>query len=174
MGVALLASLISLESPYWFLPLIFAVGSLIGFYSENLFILDGGILISIISYLFVNRGLAPTISNVLVVVGLFFLFISVWFWARNEVMIGEMEDNIERNAGKRYISFRRDALEEIISNLIIAVFLAIFGSIIAMYSSLEIGLSPDMQSILMVFFSCLVFFIIYLKLNIIYSEDTEG
>lgn len=168
-----LASLLSLPSPYWFFPLLFSSLSLIGFYPGKSYMLDIGIFLSIISYLFVNRGLGMIVPNVLLVIGAFFLFIGVWFYTRNMLTTRRIERTQERNSSEWVSSFRKSALSDISSNLLLGFFLAVIGSLIGMYSSLNLGLTFDIESILMVVFSSAVFFIIYLTLNILSSESTE-
>ncbi|MBS3782051.1 MAG: hypothetical protein KGY66_01715 [Candidatus Thermoplasmatota archaeon] len=121
---------------------------------------------SVISYLFVNRGFALNIPNILLVIGPFFLFAGVWFSVRNKMMIAQMKNVVEKDSDDRSMtSFRRSSLAVIFNNLFLGAFLAILGSILGMYSSLEIGLSSNLQTILMVIFSSIVFFLIYTNIR---------
>ncbi len=173
MTVAFLGAMISMHSPYWFLPLIFSVVPLIGFYSARFVLFDTGILLLVISYLFVNRGFALNLPNILLVIGPFFLFAGVWFSARNKMIITQMKDVIEKKSDDRSMtSFRISSLVVIFNHLFLGAFLAILGSILGMYSSLETGLDPNIQNILMVIFSSLVFFMIYM--NIKFLSLVEG
>lgn len=160
-----------MHSPYWFFPIFFSLVSLVGFYLGKFYVLDTGILLSIISYLFVNRGFDLNIFNILLVIGPFFLFVGVWFYARNTLTIKLIENVQERSSDNPLSSFRKLALVDIFNNLLLGSFLALIGSILGIHSSLDIGLSSDIESILMVFFSLLVFFMIYIELKVISSED---
>lgn len=173
MIVGSLASFISLHSPYWFFPLVFFGIAMVGFYSTKHLLLDAGILLAIISYLFVNRGFSMSLLNMLVIVGPFFMFACVWFCARNSMMVKEMRNNIERGSDESLRPYRKSALGEIFNNLVIGAFLAILGSILGLYSSIQINISLNVQIILMIFFSSLVFFMIYVNINFLSSMDVD-
>ncbi len=168
-----LASLISMHSPYWFFPLIFISISLIGFNLKKSFVLDTGILLSVISYLFVNRGLQLKTLNILYIIGIFFLFVAAWFCAKNTLMVQEMINAFEVPDGERFVSFRRSSLTDLFNNLILSVSIAVIGSFIGIFSSLGGGLSADLEIILMVVFSSLVFFIMYVITNLLSKRRAE-
>ncbi len=145
--------------------------SSIGFYSGKFYVLDSGIFLSIVSYLFVNRGLPMEVFNVFLVGGPFFLFVGVWFYARNTLMVRRIEQAHEKALRGRKSSFRRSALGEIFNNLVFGFFLAMIGSLVGMYSSLDLNLTSDVENILAILFSLLVFFILYQVINVIYSKS---
>ncbi|MFP3872273.1 MAG: hypothetical protein ACOCTR_02540 [Candidatus Natronoplasma sp.] len=168
---ALAASLISLPSPFWFLPLALISVSIVGLNLGNKSTLDIGVLLSLISYLFVNRGEPLTVSNSLLIILFFFLFIGTWLYARNTLLVDTMESlsEMDKAPDDHLASFRRSSLKDISQNLVIGGFLTILGTFIGMYSSVGTGLGSNLEIILMVIFSASIFFIIYLKLNILSS-----
>jgi len=87
------------------------------------------------------------------------------------MIVNRMKSIREKRSDDRLAYFRKNALGDLFNNLVLGISLALLGSIIGMYSSLEIGLSSDVQFILMVFFSLSVFFIIYLIIHTLSPEE---
>lgn len=169
---AALASLTSLHSVYWFFPLIFCIVPLIGYNVRRLLFLDSGIPLLIISYLFVNRVISFTTANLLSIIGFFFLFVGVWFYARNTLLVSGIDEVFESSSDKNVQDFKRSALNDLFGNVVMGFFLAVFAGLIGAYSSLEMGIGANIEIILMVIFSSAVFFILYLLINIFSWKKT--
>ncbi|MBS3817395.1 MAG: hypothetical protein KGY76_07530 [Candidatus Thermoplasmatota archaeon] len=167
----LLASLVSLHSVYWFFPILFGLVPLIGYLLKRSFFLDLGIALSILSFLFVNRGLTFSLVNLLTVVAVFFLFLAVWFTARNVLLIKRMRSAQDDTSTLGSIaSYRKAFLGDIFKNIFAGAFLSIVASFLAMYSSIGSIKSSSVQMLLIVAFSTVVFFIIYLMIKMLTSD----
>ncbi len=165
---ALFAAFSSLPSIYWYFPLMFISISILGYNLKSFFFLDLGILLSLISYFFVNRGGDPSNLNVLLLtIGTFFLFLGVWFYARNLVLISGIRKRVKNTK-----QFKIAALSDISTDLFIAVFLSLIASFIGMNSFIGVDMSPQMEMLLVVILSFSVFFVIYLIIRLL-SLETE-
>jgi len=172
--VAILASVFSLHSHYWFLPILFGCFVILAYNLKSIFLLDIGILSSILSLFFVNHGLYPNLLNLSSVIGFFFLFVGIWFYVRNLIYISGIEDNLVSEIGEvdSLVSFKRAVSIDISGRLFIAAFLAIVASLVGMYSPLGIDVSPMVEILLMVAFSSGIFFIVYFIIRALSIESS--
>ncbi|MEF8832428.1 MAG: hypothetical protein V5A66_02785, partial [Candidatus Thermoplasmatota archaeon] len=152
-------TLFSPQNVYRTFPLIFGVVSLTGYVLKRFFIFDTGIFLSVISYLFANSGVPPSVYNLLVIMIFFFLVIGIWFYARNSLLISGFEGVEGDKSDIGLATIRRTSLNEILNTLLIGILLSIVASFLALYSSLEITMGSMLQTLLMVVFSAVVFFI---------------
>lgn len=138
---------------------------LFGFIIKVDFILDSGVLLSVLSFLFVNRGRLHTFSFfvLLVIVSVFFLFMFVWFYSKHVLYYQE----IQRGSEKAMVSSTPTVLREISSNLIVGALLSVFASLMGIYSSLGIERVEFLQ---MVIYSTIVFFIFILVIVLLSKE----
>ncbi len=153
LAVSSLVGVVSSHSVYWFFPFIFAGMMIFGFVMKIDFILDFGALFSVLSFLFVNRGWlhAFSFSRLLVIIGVFFLYMLVWFYSRGVLYYQE----IQKSSQEEEASPKPLLLKEISGNLGIGTLLSVLASTMAIYSSLGIARGEFLQ---MVIFSTVVFF----------------
>jgi len=172
------SGVMTLTSPsnvYMVFPLLFGVVSFIGYVMKRFFILDTGIFLMVISYLFSRASAAPpvTLFNLLGIMLFFFLSIGLWFYARNILLIsGTHRVGIEGS----YIglsTFRKASLIEILNTLLLAVLLSIIASFIAFYSSIGISMGSMLETLVMVVLSATVFLITFLIIRLFSSEKIK-
>ncbi len=171
--VAFIGSVTALESAYWFLPLIFGFVSVLGYNLKSFFFLDIGIILSIISFLFVNSARPWNLINLILAIIIFFLFLGVWFYVRNLLFISGIENVSCVGSEESLSAFKRSALNDIFKNLFVGGFLAVLASFIGMYSDLGQNIGAEIGLLLMIVFSSTVFFIIYLIIKLLSMEDLE-
>ncbi len=164
-------SLFSPDTVYRTFPLIFGVVSILGYIFKYMFILDTGIFLTVISYLFAVGRLAPTLYNLIMIMTFFFFIIGIWFYARNTLSISGMEGVRNDSYDIGLAEFRRSSLNEIFTTLVIGVLLSLLASFIVLYSSLGIALGTLVETLLMVGLSASVFFIIYLVIKLFSLEN---
>ena len=172
----LFASLISMHSIYWFLPLILIVVPVVGFLREILSMIDIGIITTIFFYFFVNRELSLTIINLISIVGFLFLFVGIWFLARYILLLGDIEDNSRKGSRDGHIlSFSRDARKftvyGILTNIVLGAFLSIIASLMGSYGSLGRVTTGQIETILMIVFSLALFFVIYKMIDLMAAGE---
>ncbi len=168
----ILAALFSLHSVYWFLPLIFISIPIVGFNLRNFFLLDLGVLLSLFSYFFANRGLNPSeLTVLLLIIGIFFLFLGIWFYARNMLLLS----GIERTPGsEKYIaSFKIAAFTEITGDLFIGALLALIASFIGLNSFMGLEMRAEVEMLLFIVLSSSVFLAMYLIVKLFSLEEEE-
>jgi len=172
----LTASLASMHFFYWFFPLIFSVIPTVGFLREKSSVIDYGMIMTIVSYFLINEGLPLTVLNVILVVGLLFLLVGVWFFARYLLLLDRIERSSRKGAqGEDIISFTRSArkfmVRGIFTNTLLGAFIAIIASLMGAYSSLGRVTQGRIENILMIVFSFLLFLVIYKMISLMASED---
>jgi len=162
-------SLLSPQSIYRFLPLIFGIIASTGYILKRLFIFDTGIFVSILTYLFAVSDLPFDIYNLFGVMGFFFLLIGIWFYTRNILLISGIEEVAGPRA--RLSMYKRSSLGEILNTLLSAAFLSIIASFIVLYSSLGIDMGSLIDLLIVVILSAAVFFITFLIIKLLSSQE---
>jgi len=165
-----------------FFPLIFSLAIVIGFLKEITQLIDAGVSLGILSFIFLNRNLLPTeefvdgVINLLLIVAILFSFVSAWFFAKYILAVQNIEENMRggvREGDKPSYEFpaRNLAVFEISSNLLVAAMLTIGGSLIGIYVSTEPFLAWRTETIMMIVFSVSLFFVIYVMMNILQMKE---
>ncbi len=172
----LFASLASMHSVYWFLPLIISIVPVIGLMREKNSVISVGIFTTIFFYFFVNRELPLRVVNIILIVGFLFLFVGIWFFARYLLLIRTVEDNSRKGSkNSDIISFSKSArnftVYGIFTNVILGAFLSIIASLMGSYSSLGRVTTGRIEVILMIVFTLSLFFVIYKIINLMASEE---
>lgn len=169
----ILSTLISIHSIYWFFPLIFGIFTLVGYFLKKPFLVDIGIVMTILSYLFINRGMAMGPISLLVVIVVVLLFIGLWFLSRNAMLVRAIrKDADESILSDELTPFIRTSSQEILSLVVGCIILSISASMMATNSSLELDFIFKYQKVFIIVFSSLVFLIIYLMLRM-FSKDKK-
>ncbi|MBS3781595.1 MAG: hypothetical protein KGY66_03470 [Candidatus Thermoplasmatota archaeon] len=166
-------SLFSPATVYRSFPLIFGLVSVIGYILKKLFVFDTGIFFTIISYLFANSGISPSVYNLLVIMMFFFLLIGIWFYARSTLFISGIEGISSDEYDIGLSMFRRSSLNEILTTILMGVLLSILASFIVLYSSLGITMSSLTETLLMIVLSVSVFFITFLVIKLFSLEKIK-
>ncbi|MFP3872267.1 MAG: hypothetical protein ACOCTR_02570 [Candidatus Natronoplasma sp.] len=167
-----IAGFLSLHSVYWFLPFVFGFAAVVGYNMKNFFILDVGVFLSLASYLFVNRGMNPSAPlNLLVVIGILFMHITLWLYVKNVLFISGIEKISAEGARKNVAAFKRSALNEIVSCVLLGALLAFAGSFIGMNSYLGLEVGGRGKILLMMVLSTSVFFVIYGIVKLLSAES---
>ncbi|MBS3817441.1 MAG: hypothetical protein KGY76_07770 [Candidatus Thermoplasmatota archaeon] len=169
--VALLTSLLSLHSVYWFFPIVFSVVCIVGFNLKSILLLDVGAVILIPSYLFINRGLDLTFSNLVMVTGVFFLLVGTWIISRKVLLVSGIWEGVETKSMREDLSLLSGFGLDVISiNLFFGLVFSLLGSLLAIYSSLGFELSSQMTIPFMLVLSSTTFLMIYITFNLLYKD----
>lgn len=165
-----------MRSFYWFLPLIFSIIPTVGFLRGKNSAIDYGIILTIVSYFLINEGLSFTVLNIILVVGLLFLLVGVWFFARYLLLLERIEDSSRKGSQDRdVISFSRDArkftVRGIFTNILFGAFLSVIASLMGSYSSLGRITTGRIEVILMIVFTFALFLVIYKMISLMVPED---
>ncbi len=164
-------SLFSTHTFYSILPLIFGVISVTGYAFKKIFIFDAGIFLTFISYMFASSGMPPNFYNLFELISFFFLLIAIWLYARNTFFVSSIKEARTEKFNTGLSKFRRSSLAEILNTLLIAALLSILGSFIVLYSSLGIEIGSMLEALLMVALSSIVFFITFLIIRLLASQN---
>jgi len=137
---------------------------------------DAGMVLIILSYLFINEDIFPKVVNFLFIIGVLFLFIGIWFFARYLLLLGNIEEDSRKGSKNEYVmAFSRPArnfmVSGIFSNILLAGFISIIASLIGFYSSLGRVTSGRIETILMIVFTFSLFFVIYKIISLMASEE---
>ncbi len=137
---------------------------------------DAGMVLIILSYLFINEDISPKVVNFLFIIGFLFLFIGIWFFARYLMLLGSIEEDSRKGSKNEYVmAFSRPARNftvfGIFSNILLAGFISIIASLIGFYSSLGRVTSGRIETILMIVFTFSLFFVIYKIISLMASEE---
>ncbi len=149
------ASFISIHSVLWFFPLIFSLIMITGFILKLELLFDIGLLMTIITFLFINRGLQPTPINLVLVMAIFFLLIGVWFITRNWIHLIQSWTELDLKTHNEKISFKDSISGNIIENLFFGVLLSFLGTLIGLNSYMGFDVSEIWQLMLLIGFSSL-------------------
>lgn len=163
-------------------PLIFAVTIVLGFLRKIPQLIDAGVSLGILSFMFLNRDILPEeelvdgVINLLLIVAILFSFVGIWFFAKYILTVQNIEEKVRRGPKDRaelsYESTARNlAVFEISSNLLVAILLTIGGSLIGIYVSTEPFLAWRTETIMMIVFSVSLFFVIYMMMNILEVQE---
>ncbi len=168
----LFASFLSFRSSYWFLPLVFAPISMIGYLKKKTLTMDGVIAISIISYALLNYNLTFNLLNLLSMIGILFFFISVWIFGRHLILLDLVENNSRKGSIEEKVNrLERSTVYKILGNVFLGAILTSLATIMGRYGSLESIQSGQVETILMLIFTSALFLIVYLNINFLSSKE---
>ncbi len=176
LALGLFASLVSLHSVYWFLPIILSVIPTVGFLREKNSVIDIGIILTILSHFFINRDISLTPLNTLLMVGFLFLFVGIWIFVRYFLLVEKIEDSARKGSQDGcLISFTRSArkftVRGIFTNILLGAVLSIIASLMGSYSSLGRVTTGRIEVVLMIVFTSSLFFVIYKMIGLMASEE---
>ena len=170
LSLVISASLLSLHSEFWYLPLIVSPVSLIGYFKKSPIALDAGIFVLIISYFLINGNVPFNILTLLKLIGLLFLFIIIWSFGRHLMLIDMIEENSIKGPDEGRVNrLRKDTSYQMLGNLLLGAVLSCLASMMGMYGSLET--SGQIETILMVVFSFGLFLSMFIMLKILSSKE---
>ena len=139
------------------------------------FFFDIGILLSAFSFMFINRGLEFNLINLTISISIFFLFIGLWFFAKNAKIASNIKRDIEgKEPPQNLAEFIRVSTGDILNCVLIGMLLSITASLLAMSSHLDIMLSPAYNIGLIVIFISTMFFSIYLMTKLLSHEGRSS
>ncbi len=174
--ILLAAGSMSFFSPstiYQPFPLIFGVVAFTGYAIKKIFVLDTGVFLTVVSYLFANGGLSLTINNLIVIMVFFFLSIGIWFYARNTLLMSGIRGRCDDESDIGLSKFRRGSINEILNTLLMGFLLSILASVIFLYSSLDMAMGSLVNVLLTVLFSAGALFVTFLIIKLLFSEKIE-
>lgn len=158
------------------LPFIFSIVTLVGYLREKTSVIDAGIMMSMVTYSFINRNLSLSVLNTLSIVGLLFLFVGIWFFARYLLLLESIEESARKGSqGEEVFSFSRSARTYvaygIFTNVLLGAFLSIMASLMGSYSSLGRITSGRIETVLMIVFTFSLFLVIYKMIDLLAPEE---
>ncbi len=171
--ITLSAGVVPSVQLFWFIPVIGGVVAVIGLFLERTTFMDIGVLFSIISFLVIHRLTIFTFTNMILVLVMFFLLLTMMIVNRRSLTLTRLKKDM---AGEeRPQTYREYELESIMAigfTSLTAFVVSMIGGLIAVYSSLDIDLSPDHAVIFVLSLAVIFMFVIYLISEIIprYTE----
>ncbi|MEF8832654.1 MAG: hypothetical protein V5A66_03940 [Candidatus Thermoplasmatota archaeon] len=112
--------------------------------------------------------------NLLNLIGILFLFIGIWFFGRYLLLIDKVEANTRKGPEEGYVNrLERATSYKILGNLLLGAVLSTLASVMGMVGFLGLNTSGFIEIILSLVFTTALFFIIYLILNILSSEESS-
>lgn len=158
------------------LPLIFSSVAMIGYLRGRTSVIDTGMIMSMITYTFINRNLSLSILHTLSIVGFLFLFVGIWIFGRYLLLFNSIEDSARKGSEEEEIfSFSRSARTYvaygIFTNVLLGAFLSVLASLLGSYSSLGRITSGRIETVLMIVFTFSLFLVIYKMIDLLASGE---
>ncbi|MEF8835104.1 MAG: hypothetical protein V5A76_03020 [Candidatus Thermoplasmatota archaeon] len=136
--------------------------------------MESGIILSVFSYFVLNMNVDFNLLNLLNLIGILFLFIGIWFFGRYLLLIDKVEANTRKGPEEGYVNrLERATSYKILGNLLLGAVLSTLASVMGMVGFLGLNTSGFIEIILSLVFTTALFFIIYLILNILSSEESS-
>ncbi len=166
--IAISAGLVPTIQSLWFLPLVGGIISVVGLNFEKPDMMDGGILLSIFSFLYIQRNIEPLLINLILALLIFFLLFTILVINRRAIVTSRIK---KETVGDRWGEFQKDfELKSIISisyTMVSALLVASLGALIALYSPIGLDLTPGQATMIILGLAGAFFLITYLILDII-------
>lgn len=180
--VILFASIVSLGSQFWFLPIFGAAISLYGLASLNKKPVDYGHLLIIFTFFLVNRNIEFNLPNMMLIIGFFFLFFASWNLFRRNIFLGSIDERSKRKRSTRTEKISRDELVEeednttvfkkdtflaMLNFIFMGVLVTFTGALVSIYGLVGIDFPDDYQEPLFIFFGVLTLSMAYVIIKIL-------
>ncbi len=168
---------VSVEHLSTLFPLSFSIVAMVGYLRKKRSVIDVGVVMSMLTYFFINSMNVPfSVLNVIWIVGFFFLFVGIWIAARSLLWLTSLENSARKGSSeKEVLSFSRSARTYvtygIFTNLLLAGFLSIMGSLMSAYTSLGRITEGRIETVLMLVFAFLLFLVIYKMIDLLVLEE---
>lgn len=146
---------------------------LLGFFRKHSTIFDAGILIFIILYFLLNGDIQYNIINLSNLIGFLFVFIAIWITGKHLMLLTRIEKQRIKAKKQSYTNkLSKRSITMILSNVFLGAILSFVASLLGWYGSLGTLPGGELELILMVVFSIVIFFIFYLVLYLISFNES--
>ncbi len=109
------------------------------------------------------------VLSLVIVIGMIFLYFGVWFFSRNEMALKEIIDGLgDIPRPESFGKFRKTSINEIMTSMLLGIFISLIGFSIASFSAFEIG--SGVKVAMIVIFSSVAFLALYLIFSLLPSE----
>ncbi|MFW5898450.1 MAG: hypothetical protein ACOCT7_01190 [Candidatus Saliniplasma sp.] len=166
--VTLIAGMIPSVQQFGFLPLMGGSISIVGLFLEKTDWMDGGLLFSMVSFLYIQRLAVFDFTNLIIVLVVFFLLFTTLIINRRALISTRIKKETAGDVKNDYLKeFELKSILSISYTVVTAFIVSLIGAVIAVNSSLGLELSPDQAVILVLVLAISFFAIIYAILEVI-------
>ncbi len=133
--ICIFSSALIKDLPGWWLPVLGGGISILGWFLKSNLQIDFGFLVTAGSFFYAVHEIKFDLTNLVSIVGLFFLFFSGRYLLRKSLFLRDMKKNQMNDVDRDHLrEFKEDFIYFYLKSSVLAASLSIFGGVVAFYS----------------------------------------